>query len=176
MRIVRQRFQRQRGRNTKGQQAAAAGVKVERVSTSCKTEVSVCAPFPSFSRSGARAPNINTHTSIGPQQPPRIALMPYVDGFSTPKHKLLGRDGREIKGLCYSWIASLDSQGLRLATRFLLGRLSQFRSTQLASYGFTGLPLLTSWILLGDGRFSGLAIRGHGKDVSHLLKSHREEI
>ena len=53
--------------------------------------------------------------------------------------------------------------GLRLAARCILERLRGFKATQLATIGYTGLPLLSACVLLGEGRYTGLCIRNTRK-------------
>ena len=50
-------------------------------------------------------------------------------------------------------------RGQRLAARCLLDRLKGFGAAQLATYGTTGIPLLTSCILLGEGKYTGICVR-----------------
>jgi len=59
----------------------------------------------------------------------------------------------------YSWNLSLTAEGCSLAANCLLDRLKSFRAAQLATYGTTGIPLLSSCILLGGGKYTGLCVR-----------------
>lgn len=59
----------------------------------------------------------------------------------------------------YSWGATLTNRGAYLAGICILDRLSNFSSMQLATYGYTGMPILSACILLGEGKYTGLAIR-----------------
>ncbi len=70
-----------------------------------------------------------------------------------------GRDGLRVPWMFYSWNCSLTSSGGALIGRCLLDRLHTYSSTQLASYGYTGVPLLMSCVLAGQGRYTGLVIR-----------------
>ena len=71
------------------------------------------------------------------------------------------RHGPSIVG-----VSLCTTEGLRLAARNLLEALETFGTTQLASYGYTGLPLLSACILEGGGKYSGLSIREKRK--AHL--------
>jgi orotate phosphoribosyltransferase/AMMECR1 domain-containing protein len=72
-------------------------------------------------------------------------------------------DGSLAPWALYSWNVSLTAEGLRLAAACLLERLAGFRATQIASIGYTGLPLLAACVLMGQGRYRGLAIRERPK-------------
>ena len=78
---------------------------------------------------------------------------------STPQAPITHRTGEVAPWAFYSWGLSLSQEGLRLAARELLRTLEGFGSTQIASYGYTGLPLLAACVLEGGGRYSGLSIR-----------------
>jgi orotate phosphoribosyltransferase/AMMECR1 domain-containing protein len=79
--------------------------------------------------------------------------------FATQKKPIVSRDGRPVPWMFYSWAASLTSGGATLLARAILRRLEVFQSRKLASYGYTGLPLLCSTLLLSQGRYTGLCIR-----------------
>ena len=66
----------------------------------------------------------------------------------------------------YSWNVTTTADGLALAARCLLHVLDDFESTQLATHGFTGLPLLAGCVVGGEGRYTGLSIRKERK--THL--------
>jgi orotate phosphoribosyltransferase len=70
-----------------------------------------------------------------------------------------GRNGLRVPWMFYSWNCSLTRSGAALMGRCFLDRLRSYQSTQLASYGYTGVPLLMSCLLAGDGRYTGLVIR-----------------
>jgi orotate phosphoribosyltransferase/AMMECR1 domain-containing protein len=78
---------------------------------------------------------------------------------STDAEPITHRNGAVAPWAFYSWNVSLSEHGLRLASHGLLDALSTFKSTQLASYGFTGLPLLAACVLEGKGAYTGLSIR-----------------
>src|SRR5262245_44637528 len=77
---------------------------------------------------------------------------------------LKGRDGASVPWMFYSWQTTLNGDGLRLAGTALLARLrASFCSTQLASSGFTSLPLVSACVLLGGGEFTAIAVRPEPK-------------
>lgn len=79
--------------------------------------------------------------------------------YSTPSAPITHRTGEISEWAFYSWNLTLTEKGLRLAAQGILEALDGFGSTQLASYGYTGLPLLSACILEGGGEYSGLSIR-----------------
>jgi len=79
--------------------------------------------------------------------------------YSTPAAPITHRTGEVSSWAFYSWNVTLTQRGLRLAAQNILEALGTFRSTQLASYGYTGLPLLSACILEGAGKYAGLSIR-----------------
>jgi len=86
--------------------------------------------------------------------------------YSSPTAPITHRTGEISAWAFYSWNITLTESGLRLAAWNILEALKTFGSTQLASYGYTGLPLLSACILEGGGRYSGLSIREKRK--THL--------
>ncbi len=82
---------------------------------------------------------------------------------ATAAEPVLGRDGSRAPWMFYSWNVTLTAEGLRLAASCLLERLSSFRSTQLAAHGMTGLPLLSACVEMGEGKYTGAAIRHRQK-------------
>ncbi|HEX8844556.1 MAG TPA: hypothetical protein VF791_07920, partial [Pyrinomonadaceae bacterium] len=91
----------------------------------------------------------------------RLRLLLKQEGilYASPTQPIRDRNGGTAPWAFYSWHVSLTSEGLRLAALNLLERLGQFRSTQLASYGYTAAPLLSACVLLGEGRYTGLCVR-----------------
>ena len=85
--------------------------------------------------------------------------------YASPTQPIRHRDGRLAPWAFYSWQVTLTERGMRLAALGLLHRLRKFHSTQLASYGYTGLPLMNACVLLGGGRYSGLAVREQPKQT-----------
>ncbi|MFL6260773.1 MAG: AMMECR1 domain-containing protein [Thermoanaerobaculia bacterium] len=71
----------------------------------------------------------------------------------------MGRDGSSAPWMFYSWGISLTARGAQLAAACFLERLRGFESTQIATFGYTGMPLLSACVLLGGGRYEGLCIR-----------------
>jgi orotate phosphoribosyltransferase/AMMECR1 domain-containing protein len=76
-----------------------------------------------------------------------------------PEQPIRGRDGRHASWMFYSWNCSLTGRGAQLAGRLLLDKLKSFDSRQLATFGYTGVPLMAAAILQGDDRYTGLVIR-----------------
>jgi orotate phosphoribosyltransferase len=70
-----------------------------------------------------------------------------------------GRDGVRVPWMFYSWNCSLTHSGATLMGLCFLDHLHFYQATQLASFGYTGVPLLMSCVLAGDGRYTGLVIR-----------------
>src|SRR5438045_1617006 len=61
-----------------------------------------------------------------------------------PEAPLTSRDGSRVPWMFYSWIASMTSDGMRLIGNQMCSVLSSFTSSQLASTGYTGLPILAA--------------------------------
>src|SRR5690348_5764428 len=76
-----------------------------------------------------------------------------------PGQPITGRDGSTAPWMLYTPQISLGGTGLQLAATCLLERLATFKTTQLAAYGYTAIPLMMGCVALGDGRYSGLMIR-----------------
>lgn len=75
------------------------------------------------------------------------------------------RNGDSAPWAFYSWNVSLTPAGSRLIAANMLDRLRTFRSTQLVSYGYTGLPILSACIALSEGRYTAAAIREQRKQT-----------
>jgi orotate phosphoribosyltransferase/AMMECR1 domain-containing protein len=86
--------------------------------------------------------------------------------YSTLSAPITHRTGEIAEWAFYSWGITLTEHGLRLAARAILDALHSFGSTQLASRGYTGLPLMSACILEGGGEYTGLSIRERRK--AHL--------
>jgi orotate phosphoribosyltransferase/AMMECR1 domain-containing protein len=82
---------------------------------------------------------------------------------SSTDRPLRGRNGNLVPWMFYSWPVSLCARGAALLAETILKRLRGFRGTQLASIGYTGLPLVTACVLLGNGRYTALAVRHEKK-------------
>jgi AMMECR1 domain-containing protein/orotate phosphoribosyltransferase len=104
-----------------------------------------------------RAKKVEDHADLREQL--RLLLKEQGILYASPTQPILGRDGSTAPWAFYSWHVSLTSAGLRLAALNLLERLRQFRATQLASYGYTGMPLLSACVLMGEGRYTGVCVR-----------------
>jgi len=76
-----------------------------------------------------------------------------------PEQPIRVRDGRHASWMFYSWNCSLTGRGAHLAGRLILDKLKSFNSVQLATFGYTGVPLMAAAILQGDDRYTGLVIR-----------------
>jgi AMMECR1 domain-containing protein/orotate phosphoribosyltransferase len=72
--------------------------------------------------------------------------------------------------MLYTWQATLTERGAALAATCLLERLSGFRGRQLASYGYTGLPLVCACVLRGGGRYRGLCVREERKAYGSMRR------
>ncbi len=86
--------------------------------------------------------------------------------WAGPEQPVVDRRGRSAPWMFYSWNLSLTANGGALAARCLLERLETFGATQLATYGTTGIPLLTACVLLGDGKYTGICVREQPKGAS----------
>jgi orotate phosphoribosyltransferase len=76
-----------------------------------------------------------------------------------PQQPIRGRDARHASWMFYSWNCSLTARGAHLAGRLILDKLRSFNSRQLATFGYTGVPLMVASILQGHDRYTGLVIR-----------------
>lgn len=83
--------------------------------------------------------------------------------YAGPEQPAVDRFGRSSAWMFYSWNVSLTARGLELAARCLLDVLETFEGTQLATYGTTAIPLLTSCLLLAEGAYTGLCVRERPK-------------
>lgn len=88
--------------------------------------------------------------------------------YRSPTQPVLSRDGTSANWMLDSLAVSLTPRGVELAGRCLLELLSTFDGRQLASYGVTGLPLLTSCILQSRGKYRGLVVRKEPKKHGSL--------
>ena len=76
-----------------------------------------------------------------------------------PEQPIRGRDARQASWMFYSWNCSLTGRGAHLAGRLILEKLKSFNSRQLATFGYTGVPLMVASILQGCDRYTGLVVR-----------------
>lgn len=79
--------------------------------------------------------------------------------YANREQPIKDRHGFPAPWLFYSWNVSMSQEGAHLAGLAMLDRLRQFRSTQLATFGMTGIPLLSACLLLGGGKYRGICIR-----------------
>lgn len=94
----------------------------------------------------------------------RLLLRERAILYEGPDQPVRGRDGVSAPWMFYSWGISLTAHGARLAAECFLDRLRGFESTQIATFGYTGMPLLSACVLLGGGRYTGLCIREKRKE------------
>jgi AMMECR1 domain-containing protein/orotate phosphoribosyltransferase len=94
----------------------------------------------------------------------RLLLRERAILYEGPDQPVRGRDGVSAPWMFYSWGISLTANGARLAAECFLDRLRGFESTQIATFGYTGVPLLSACVLLGGGRYTGLCIREKRKE------------
>lgn len=83
--------------------------------------------------------------------------------YSTARSPIVSLDGSVAPWMLYTLDVSLTRHGSHLAAACILDRLAGFESTQLATYGLTGIPLLQACVVLGDGTYTGLCIRTERK-------------
>jgi len=102
--------------------------------------------------------------------------------YAEPDRPITGRDGRQAPWTLYTPAISLTGRGAELAARCLLPILDQFESTQLAAYGYTGVPLLSACLVHGAPRYSGLLVRearktrGTGRQVEGPIDRSRPAV
>jgi len=78
---------------------------------------------------------------------------------SDGRQSIVDRSGRPMPWIFYSWGITLTHQGASLAADCLIEGLRRFESVQVAGVGMTGLPLVSSIVSGGQGRYTGLYIR-----------------
>ena len=83
--------------------------------------------------------------------------------YPSPTQPVRSRDGTPARWMLDSLCVSLDSEGIALAGRCLLALLDRFQGRQVATYGVTAIPLLTSCVLQSEGRYHGLVVRKERK-------------
>ena len=106
-----------------------------------------------------RAEQPMTEPSCGPAREQLRRLLVEKGFLVTSKAtRLVSRSGRSMAWMLYSPAITLTSEGSMLAGRCLLQNLGAFRAAQLASYGYTGLPLMMATLHLGQGHYSGLVV------------------
>ena len=79
-----------------------------------------------------------------------------------------GRSVRDRVGASLPWMydgaeVNLSFRGVTLMASAVLDRLATFSSTQLATYGQSAIPILTTCLSLTAGRYTGLAVRKEPK-------------
>lgn len=114
-------------------------------------------------------PDRAMNMSHGPEQyvvvRARLLQLLRVHGIlhASPSQPVLSRDGSSAKWMLDSLCVSLTPEGLELAGRCLLHLLDRFDGRQLATYGLTGTPLVSSCILQSGGRYKGSYVRKERK-------------
>lgn len=83
--------------------------------------------------------------------------------WAAPDEPVVDRRGASAPWMFYSWNISLTSDGGEAAARCLIAALSEFETTQIATYGATAVPLLTGTVLASQGRYRGLVAREQPK-------------
>jgi orotate phosphoribosyltransferase len=102
--------------------------------------------------------------------------------YAESDRPITGRDGRQAPWTLYTPAISLTGRGAELAARCLLPVLDRFESTQLAAFGYTGVPLLTACLVHGAPRYSGLLVRearksrGTGRQVEGPIDRSRPAV
>jgi orotate phosphoribosyltransferase/AMMECR1 domain-containing protein len=97
----------------------------------------------------------------------REALAAYLRGHgilhAAPGQPIRHANGAPAPWAFYSWNTTLTAEGLRLTAACILERLAGFKARQIASIGYTGIPLAAACVLQGEGRYTGLCIRDKRK-------------
>ncbi|GJG89339.1 hypothetical protein tb265_45200 [Gemmatimonadetes bacterium T265] len=83
--------------------------------------------------------------------------------WAGPGEPVVDRGGVSAPWMFYSWNVSLTADGGAAAARCLLAALRDFETPQLATFGATAVPLLTSTVLAAGGRYRGLVVREQPK-------------
>ncbi len=79
------------------------------------------------------------------------------------------RSGSPMPWILYSTGVSLTGQGLTLMTAVILDRLREFRSTQLATFGVSAIPLVAACVATDD-RYTGLVVRREAKPYGAMRR------
>ncbi len=82
---------------------------------------------------------------------------------AAPGRQLADSSGRQLPWVFYGWGVLLTSRGAALAAAGVLQALRRFESTQLASHGYGGLPIVTACVMAGGGQYTALAVRQERK-------------
>ena len=85
----------------------------------------------------------------------------------SPNQPVLSRDGTSARWMLDSLAVTLSPKGGQLAGACMIELLKRFDGRQLATYGFTGIPILQS-CLLQDTRYRGLLVRKERKQHGSL--------
>lgn len=100
-----------------------------------------------------------TSAEPNPREQLRQLLRARAIIHSDHRQTIVDHVGQPLNWIFYSWGITLSHEGSTLAADCLIDALGKFNSTQIAGVGMTGLPLISSIVSRGDGRYTGLYIR-----------------
>lgn len=99
------------------------------------------------------------HSKLSSRERLRRLLRSRAIIHSSHNQAIVDHNGRPMPWIFYNWGISLSYEGSSLAADCLIDALSQFESVQVASIGMTGVPLVSSIVSRGSGRYSALCVR-----------------
>lgn len=80
-----------------------------------------------------------------------------------PDRQIVDRSGNPTPWVYYGGDVILSPEGLQAMTSVILDKLSTFKSTQIATYGVSAIPILAGCIAQSDSKYTGLVIRKDAK-------------
>lgn len=83
--------------------------------------------------------------------------------YASETQPVVSRDGKKARWMLDSLKVSLTPRGNELAGRCLLTLLDRFEGRQIATYGVTGIPLLSACIGASGGKYRGIIVRKERK-------------
>ena len=98
-------------------------------------------------------------TELNPRERLRRLLRSKAIVYSGNDQSIFDRVGNPMQWIFYNWGISLSHEGASLAADCLIEGLAHFESVQVVGAGMTALPLVSSIVLRGLGRYSGLYVR-----------------
>lgn len=98
-------------------------------------------------------------TEPNPRERLRRLLLSEAIVYSGIDQSIFDRVGNPMPWIFYNWGISLTHEGASLAADCLIDALAHFESVQVAGAGATALPLVSSIVSRGLGRYSGLYVR-----------------
>jgi orotate phosphoribosyltransferase/AMMECR1 domain-containing protein len=109
---------------------------------------------------------------FGPEERERLLALLLRDGilYASDSQPVRSRDGKTARWMLDSLGFSLRAEGGALAGRALLSLLGGFEGRQVATYGTTAIPLLSSCVALAGGRLNGLLVRKERKPYGSSKK------